>query len=62
MQLIKNTSLQAFNIPFNTKKGMVEIYLRPKQELEVPDTYKSIVLDNLIRRRMIKVVKTNPAK
>jgi hypothetical protein len=58
MQTIQNTSLQAFNIPFNTKKGMIEIYLRPKQVLEVPATYSSIVLDNLITRRMVKVVKT----
>jgi hypothetical protein len=58
MRLIQNTSLQGLTVPFQTPNGLWEIYLRPKESISVPDSYKSIVLDNLLRRRMLKVVKT----
>jgi hypothetical protein len=59
MRIIQNTSLQGFNVPFQTPSGLWEIYLRPKASISVPDSYKSIVLDNLLKRRMLKVVKTS---
>lgn len=56
MRLIKNTSLQGLNLSFETPKGLYEVYLRPKESLMVPDSYKSKILDNYLRKRMIKVV------
>lgn len=57
MRLIQNTSLQGFNLPFNTSTGLYELYLRPKSSVIVPDDYISKVVDTLIRRRMIKVTR-----
>lgn len=55
MKVIRNTTLQAFNVPFKTPKGLQEVYVKPRQTIEVPDSYTSIVLDNLIKRRMFKM-------
>lgn len=57
MRLIQNTSLQGFNLPFNTSNGLFELYLHPRNSIVVPDDYVSKVVDTLIRRRMIKVTK-----
>lgn len=57
MRLIQNTSLQGFNLPFNTPNGIFELYLFPRKSIIVPDTYTSKVVDTLIRRRMVKVTK-----
>lgn len=55
MKVIRNTTLQAFSVPFKTPKGLQEVYVRPRQTIEVPDSYTSVVLDNLIKRRMFKM-------
>lgn len=57
MQLIKNTTLQSFNIPFNTPEGIKDYYLRSKSSLTLPNSYTSVVLDNLVRRKLVKVTK-----
>ena len=57
MRLIQNTSLQGHNIPLNTPDGPIEVYLRPKRTVEVPESYSSKILENLIRRRILKVVR-----
>lgn len=57
MQIIQNTTSQSFNIPFNTPKGIVDIYLRAKTSIEIPNSYFSVVLNNLIKRKLVKVTK-----
>lgn len=57
MRSLQNTTLQGFNIPFNTPNGLYDIYLRPKQTIQVPDDYSSKVMNNLILRRMLKITK-----
>lgn len=57
MRTVQNTTLQGFNIPFKTPTGLFEVYLRPKSIIAVPDTYQSSILETLIKRRMVKVVK-----
>lgn len=57
MRSVKNTTLQGFNIPFNTNSGLVEVYLRPKSTIVVPDDYSSKIVDNLIKRRMVRVTR-----
>jgi hypothetical protein len=57
MRSIQNTTLQGFNIPFSTPRGLFELYLRPRSTIIVPDTYSSKILENLIKRRMVKVTR-----
>jgi hypothetical protein len=59
MLSVTNTSLQGFNVPFNTGKTVVEFYIPPKKTIKVPDSYTSIVLDNLLKRKMVRVLKVN---
>lgn len=54
---IQNTALQGFNIPFETPNGVKYIYIGPKSVLKVPSSYSSIVLNNLVRRKIIRVTK-----
>jgi hypothetical protein len=60
MRLVKNTSLQGFYVPFNTPQGVVDIYLRPGRGIEIPDSYQSMILDNFVKRRMVKVTNVDP--
>lgn len=55
MKSIRNTTLQGFTVPFKTPQGLQEVFIRPKTTIEVPDSYTSIVLDNLVKRRMFKL-------
>lgn len=57
MKVIQNTTLQGFNIPFNTPNGIVDIYLRPKKAVVVPLSYSSQILNTLIKRKQIRVTK-----
>lgn len=57
MKVIQNTTLQGFNIPFNTPTGIVDIYLRPKKAVVVPLSYSSQILNTLIKRKQIRVTK-----
>ena len=56
MKIIKNTSMQAFSIPFGTPDGVTTIFLGPKKQIEVPDNWNSKVVENLVHRRMMKLV------
>lgn len=58
MRVIKNTTLQGFDIPFLTENGLINVYVKPGKKIDVPDHYVSTSLDNLIKRRMFKVIKT----
>jgi len=57
MLKIQNTALQGFNIPFETPNGVKYIYINPKSILTLPSSYSSIVLNNLVRRKIIRVTK-----
>lgn len=57
MRLIQNTTLQGLGIPFLTPTGIWNAYLKPKDSILVPDSYQSVVLDTLLRRRMVKATK-----
>ena len=55
MKLIKNISMQGFSIPFGTRRGIKSFFLAPKQQIEVPDNWKSKIAENLVHRRMVKI-------
>jgi hypothetical protein len=59
MKSIRNTTLQGFTVPFKTPNGLKEVFVRPKTTIEVPDSYTSVVLDNLVKRRMFRVIITS---
>ena len=55
MKLIQNNSLQTFPIYLRTEKGCKEIYLKPKQNIVVPDSYITEQINILVKRRLFKV-------
>jgi hypothetical protein len=55
MKIVKNTSMQGLTVPFKTPTGITSIFLAPKAKVDVPDTWTSKVLVNLVQRRMIKL-------
>jgi len=55
MKLIQNTSLQTFPIYLRTEKGCKEVYLRPRQNIVVPDSYITEQITLLVKRRLFKV-------
>lgn len=57
MLKIQNTALQGFNIPFETPNGVKYIYIKPKGILSLPISYSSIVLENLVRRKIFRVTR-----
>jgi hypothetical protein len=59
MRQITNTTMQLIFIPFVTKNGLIEMGLRPKKTVIIPDDYSSVILNNLIKRRQIKIKEIN---
>lgn len=57
MRLVQNTTLQGFDIPFLTSNGLINIYVKPGAKIKIPDDYKSLSLDSLLKRRMFKIIK-----
>jgi len=57
MILVQNTTLQGFDIPFLAPNGLINIYVKPGAKIKVPDDYKSLSLDSLLKRRMFKIIK-----
>jgi hypothetical protein len=55
MKAVKNDSLQAITIYFNTEKGNKEKWLRAGETIVVPDTYITEQIRTLQRRRMFKI-------
>lgn len=55
MKSIRNTTLQGFIVPFKTPEGLKEVLIKPRTTIQVPNSYTSTVLDNLIKRRMFKL-------
>jgi len=60
MRLIQNTSLQSHSVYFDTPTGQVSIFLRAKASVSIPDNYSSRILNNLIARRIVRVIKVTP--
>jgi len=57
MKNIRNTSLQGLSIVLSKPGGLTEAkYLLPKQAITVPSSWGGKILENLVSRRMIKVV------
>ena len=56
MKIVKNTSMQGLNIPFGTPDGTKSFFLAPKDRLEVPPTWKSKIAENLVHRRLVKII------
>jgi len=56
MKRIKNDSLQAFFIYLNTDQGIQEKWLRPKESVVVPDEYITKQINNLTKRRLLKLI------
>ena len=57
MKIIKNVSMQGLSIPFGTPQGVKSFFLAPKKSIEVPDMWKSKIAENLVHRRMVKIIK-----
>ena len=55
MKLIKNDSLQAFTIYFNTEKGCKEKWMQPGETIVVPEAYVTEQIQTLHRRRIFKI-------
>jgi len=55
MKVIKNNSLQAFTVYFNTEKGCKEVWMTPGKSLVVPDNYVTEQVKTLHRRRIFKI-------
>jgi hypothetical protein len=53
MKKIKNLSLQTISITFFDKGKEVNFSLKPKKEIQVPNSYSSIIVNNLIKRRIL---------
>jgi hypothetical protein len=55
MKLVKNDSLQAFTVFFNTENGCLEKSLKPGESIVVPDNYITEQIENLFKRRIFKI-------
>jgi len=55
MKIVKNISMQGFSVSFGTPEGVKTFFLAPKQQVEVPDKWKSKVAENLVQRRMVRM-------
>jgi len=55
MKAIKNDSLQAFTIYFQTEKGCKEKWMQPGETLVVPEHWITEQLKTLHRRRIFKI-------
>lgn len=58
MKIIKNTSMQGLTLHFSTEDGVKHFFLKPKESVEVPDNWKSKIAENLVHRRMVKIIRT----
>ena len=55
MKVVKNDSLQAFSIFFNTEKGCKERWFKAGESIVVPDSYITEQIKTLHRRRIFKI-------
>ncbi len=59
MKIISNTSLQGLSLVLNKPGGTETKYLLPKQSIEVPSSWGGKILENLVSRRMVKVLEVS---
>ena len=55
MKAVKNDSLQAFTVYFQTEKGCEEKWMQPGETLVVPDYWITEQIKTLHRRRIFKI-------
>jgi hypothetical protein len=55
MKIVKNDSLQAFTIFFNTEKGCKERWIQPGESIVVPESYITEQIKTLHRRRIFTI-------
>jgi len=55
MKIVKNISMQGLNIPFDTRGGVKSFFLAPKDQVEIPDSWNSKVVESLVHRRLVKM-------
>ena len=56
MKIIKNTSLQGLSVTLTEGDNVKNIYLMPGKKVNVPSSWGGKILNNLVARRMVKVV------
>ena len=56
MKIVKNISMQGLELPFATGAGVKTVFLAPKKSVEVSDRWTSKVAENLVHRRMVKII------
>ena len=55
MKAVKNDSMQAFHVFFNTEKGCKEKWMKPGETLVVPASYITEQLQTLHQRSLFKI-------
>jgi hypothetical protein len=55
MKTVKNTSMQGIYVAFETPAGPLQKFIASKASIQVPDSWGGCAVDNMIRRRMLKV-------
>lgn len=55
MKLIRNDSLQAKILYFSSEIGPKEVWLKPSESIQVPDTYITEQVKTLQRRRALTI-------
>tara|TARA_R100000234_G_scaffold117975_2_gene97457 strand:- start:222 stop:452 length:231 start_codon:yes stop_codon:yes gene_type:complete len=60
MKNVKNTSMQGLYVMFETPEGPRQRFVASKATIEVPSFWGGRAVDNLLRRRMIKVTEVAP--
>jgi hypothetical protein len=55
MKVVKNDSLQAITVYFNTDKGCRERWMQPGESIVVPENYITEQIKTLHRRRVFTI-------
>tara|TARA_R100001509_G_scaffold130196_1_gene83523 strand:- start:302 stop:532 length:231 start_codon:yes stop_codon:yes gene_type:complete len=55
MKIVKNTSMQGLYVAFEGPEGPAQRFVAAKSSVEVPESWGGRAMENLIKRRMIKV-------
>jgi hypothetical protein len=55
MKVVKNDSLQAITVYFNTDKGCKERWMQPGESIVVPENYITEQIKTLHRRRVFTI-------
>ena len=55
MKTVKNVSMQGISVPFGTPMGPKTFFIAPRGKVQVPDSWKSKIAENLVHRRLLKI-------